>query len=147
MQREIKISFKAILAGCAADVFSTAVLFSVLSYYVMVQKGFKDSSSPEILGLQISNAIHDSPVLFGIQTAIGLGCSILGGYVAGRVAKQDEVENAIAASLIFVAFGIYAIIAGSTDAIALNVFSTLITPFFYRLGAQVRIRQVAKRSR
>lgn len=146
MQREIKISFRAVLAGGAADVLSTIVLFSLLSSYVMITNGFTETK-PEILGPQISNAIHNSSILFGFQTVIGLICSILGGYIAARVAKQDEVENAIAASLIFVIFGIYTILADTTDALALNVFSTLITPFFYRLGAQVRIKQLAKPSK
>ena len=111
----------------------------------MIEKGFTDNK-PEILGPQIENAIRDSPVLFGVQTALGLGCSILGGYIAARLAKQDEMENAIAASLISVAVGIYLLIAGDPDSIWLTAFSTAITPFFYRLGAQARIKEVTKKS-
>src|SRR4051812_22208984 len=98
VQREIKISVKAVLAGGAADLLSTIVMFSVLSTYIVLKNGFTEER-PEILGPLISNIIHKSPVLFGLQTAIGLICSILGGYIAARVAKQDEIENAIAASL------------------------------------------------
>ncbi len=130
--------------GGLVDLLSTGLLTGLLSAYVMMQKGLTDNK-PETLEPQIENAIHSSPVLFGIQTALGLGCSILGGYVAARVAKQDEIENAIAASLIFVSLGVYALIAGSEESIWLNAFSTVITPFFYRLGAQARIRELAKK--
>lgn len=145
MQREIKISFKAILAGCAADVFSTRLLFGLLGWFVVLKYGFNETN-PQIFVPQIVNAIGKSPVLFGINTMIGLVCSILGGYVAARVAKQNEVENAIAASLVVVTFDVYVILVGDPSSLALNVFFTLITPFFYRLGAQARIQQIAKRS-
>ncbi len=145
MQRTVKISIKAILAGGAADLLSTAVFSGLLASYIVIHNGITETR-PEILGPRINDLIHASTVLFGAQTVIGITCSILGGYVAARVAKQDEIVNAIAASLTFVGLGIYTLIFGSEESALLNAFSTLITPFFYRMGAQVRVKQVAKRT-
>jgi len=144
IKKEIKISVKAVLIGGAVDVLGSIVLVSLLCTYVAIANGMSDGR-PEAVAAMIRNIIHKSPLLFGIQTTMGLICSILGGYVAARVAGEDEVENAIAASLIFVIFGIYALVAGGEDAVLLNAFSTIITPFFYRLGAQARIKQLTKR--
>jgi len=143
LKKEIKISVKAVLAGGATDVLGSIILVSLLCTYVAIANGMSDGR-PEAVAPLIRNIIHKSPLLFGIQTTMGLICSILGGYVAARVAGEDEVENAIAASLIFVVFGIYALVAGGEDAMLLNAFSTVITPFFYRLGAQARIKQLTK---
>jgi len=134
IKREIKISIKAVLAGGAADVLGSIILVSLLCTYVALANGMTDGR-PEVVAPMIRNIIHKSPLLFGIQTTMGLLCSILGGYIAARIAGEDEVENAIAASLVFVFFGIYALVAGGEDAVWLNAFSTIITPFFYRLGA------------
>jgi len=144
VQKEIRISIKAVLLGGAADLFLTFLLVSVLSTYVIMRNDLQELR-PEILGPQVFNIIHKNPALFAIQVAVGLMSSILGGYIAARIAQQSEIENAVAASMIFVAFGVYSVIAGNSDAVWLNAFSTVITPFFYHLGAQARIKQLAKK--
>jgi len=144
IKREIKISIKAVFAGGAVDVLGSIILISLLCTYVAIANGMSEGR-PEVIAPMIRNIIHKSPLLFAIQTTMGLLCSILGGYVAARTAGEDEVENAIAASLIFVVFGIYALVAGGEDAVWLNAFSTIITPFFYRLGAQARMAQIKRK--
>jgi len=144
MKKEIRISIKAVAAGAAADVIGWIILASILFTYLAIGHGMSEAR-PEVAAPMINNIIHKSPLLFGIQTTIGLVCSIIGGYVAARIAGGDEVENAIATSLIFVVFRLYGLVADGEDEVWLNAFFTIITPFFYRLGAQARIRQLLKR--
>lgn len=144
MKREISISFMAILAGCFTDLVLTNVLMIMFGVYLEIMLGMTEAR-PEVIEYVLSGAIHKSPLLFAIQTTIGLGCSIFGGYVTARVAGEDEVENAIAASLISVLLGVYGLIFGSRDLFWMGAFFTAITPLFYRLGAQVRVRQKINR--
>src|SRR5690348_6389661 len=101
LKREIKISIKAVLLGGGVDLLLSLVLSSLVSTYVAITNGLSDDK-PEVVWTMVRNIIHQSPLLFGISTALGLISSMLGGYVAARIAGEDEVENAIAASLVFV---------------------------------------------
>src|SRR5438132_13597391 len=71
MKKEIKISIKAVLAGGAVDVLGSIILVSLLCTYVAIVNGMSDGK-PEMVAPLIRNIIHKSPVLFGIQTTMGL---------------------------------------------------------------------------
>lgn len=140
MKREFRISLAAVFIGGLVDVISTNLLVNFLFAYVVIDKGFPVDKIAEIFP-QISNIIHSSSILFAVQTVFELLGSILGGYVAARIAGEDEVPNAIAASIVMVAIGIFEIITGPVESIPLAGFGIVITPWFYRLGALVRVQQ------
>ena len=47
---------------------------------------------------------------------LGSACSVLGGYVAARIAKRDELLNGALSAVLCIAFGVYAWIKGIGDA-------------------------------
>ena len=53
----------------------------------------------------IASLIHSSAWLYGLQLTIGLGCSVLGGYVAAWIAKHDEPLNGLLSSFLCAAIG------------------------------------------
>lgn len=143
-KREVSISLAAVLAGAVADFFVTNVLFVIFANLVAI--GYDVTNArPDWAEYVVVNAIRDNPILFAGQTLLGIACSVLGGYIAARVAGIDEVENAFAASLLTVALNVYIMIAGDHSGLPLNIYFTLITPLFYRLGAQIRLVQLSRR--
>jgi hypothetical protein len=95
----------------------------------------------------VVDAIHGSVALFSLQLLIGFGCSALGGYIAARIAKHDELLNGAIASWLCVAIGIYSLTTGhATGSIATHVGMIALTPVCYLLGAYLRLRAVRARA-
>lgn len=74
------IKFKAILAGAIVDNAGTLLLMTTLAA-MLVSTGLTED---EVMGRMKST----DGLLLGL--ILGLGCTALGGYLAGRVAKQAE---------------------------------------------------------
>jgi hypothetical protein len=89
--------------------------------------------------------IRASPFLYGLQSAIGLACSVLGGYVAARVAKHDELLNGLLACSLPVVLGVYSL---ATDAgpLLLPVLLLIASPLCSGLGGHVRLVQIRGRA-
>jgi hypothetical protein len=75
------IKFKAVIFGAIVDNACTLFVMTLLAT-ALVSTGL---SEDEVMGRMKST----SGLLLGL--IIGLGCTFLGGYVAGRMAKQAEV--------------------------------------------------------
>jgi len=93
-----KISIKAIVAGAILDNATTLFLMTFLAA-ALVSTGI---SEDEVMSRMKST----NGLLLGL--IIGLGCTVLGGYVAGRMATQAEVLHgslvAVAGMLIAIIF-------------------------------------------
>src|ERR1700751_3922643 len=91
-------------------------------------------------------SIRASPFLYGLQSAIGLACSVLGGYVAARVARHDELLNGLLASFLPVVLGIYSL-ATSEDRgpLLLPLLLLIAGPLCSSLGGHVRLIQLRGR--
>jgi hypothetical protein len=137
-----KVSVKAVLIGGITDVVLSAILGIPLGIYVMASRGIFGLPKEQMQAATVS-AIHGSAGLYAIQLIIGLGCSVLGGYVAARIAKHDELLNGIVASWLCVAFGIYSLAAGkSSEPVVLVLLLIAVTPACYLLGSYFRLRSV-----
>jgi hypothetical protein len=76
-------AFKAVAFGFAADIGGTLLAAVVL-----------------VVVLGASGASADDPWLFYVGALVGLGFSVLGGYVCARIARRDEMKlGAILAGL------------------------------------------------
>src|SRR5215470_15011360 len=108
-----KISVKGVLIGAVVDVVASGIAGVPLVLYVMTQMG----DPPAAQGQQnpttaIMSLIHADATLRSIQLTLGLACSILGGYVAARIAKHDEVLNGALSSFPCILLGIYSAASG-----------------------------------
>jgi hypothetical protein len=95
--------------GGITDVVATSILAIPVVVYVMVK--FDLLRTPHDPSA-ITNAIHASPSLYGLQLLIGFGCSVLGGYVAAWIAKHDELLNGALSSSLCIAIGVYSFARG-----------------------------------
>lgn len=109
-----KLSVKGALIGGVLDVVASGILGVPLVMYVIASRNLV-GLPPEQLKRSLSATIHASPSLYATQLAIGIVCTILGGYVAGRLAKHDQILNGVASSGVCMLVGIYSIASGKSS--------------------------------
>jgi hypothetical protein len=112
-----KISFKGVVIGAIIDIVSSNLLFIPLLVFASVKYNLASVPKAQI-ATELARHLHGDSVMFGLQVLTGCSCSLLGGYVAARVAKHDGVLNGALSSFLCVSCGIYAMFA-STIAIPL----------------------------
>jgi hypothetical protein len=98
-------AFKAVTLGLVADIggtFAVTVVFLLL--YGMVL-GVSGASVEEILAT-VDFTSTDSWQFYA-STALGLGCSVLGGYVCARVARRDEMKLGAITALLSAALAMF----------------------------------------
>ena len=95
----------------------------------------------------VTAAIRASPFLYGLQSVIGLACSVLGGYVAARVAKHDELLNGLLASSLPVVLGVYSLAADKDSGpLLLPVLLLIASPLCSGFGGHLRLVQIRGRA-
>jgi hypothetical protein len=85
MWNERGISPKAVLFGFLADIGSSLVGSCIIGGVIGVILVARGASPDEV------NAQSQEPIVLVLSLALGLACTVLGGYVAGRVAGRSEV--------------------------------------------------------
>src|ERR1700690_3317655 len=103
-----RVSFVGVAIGGITDVVASSLLAIPLVIYVTVKYDLLHAPGGSAA---IAASIHSSAWLYGLQLAIGLGCSVLGGYIAARTAKHDELLNGLLSSFLCTAIGVYSISA------------------------------------
>jgi hypothetical protein len=88
---------KAVVAGAVTDTVCTTFILSLL----MVSLTAAGISESEILVRMKS----PSGLLLGL--IIGLGCTVLGGYVAGRIARRSEAALGASVAVVGMVFGAF----------------------------------------
>ncbi len=84
------IKIKAVLVGAVADNVGTLFLMTLLAS-ALVSTGLSET---EVM-IRIKST---SGLLLGL--IIGLGCTVLGGYIAGRMAGREEILHGVAVAVI-----------------------------------------------
>jgi uncharacterized membrane protein YfcA len=80
--------------------------------YVMLRLDLSHLSSAQAKAA-IATAIQNNVPLYTTQLLIGLACSVLGGYVAARLARREELLNGALSSFLCVALGVYMVASGN----------------------------------
>jgi hypothetical protein len=138
----VRVSIIPVVIGGITDVVSTSILALPVTIYVMVKHDlFHSATGPTAL----PSLIRSSGWLYGLQLGIGLGCSALGGYVAARLAKHDELLNGLLSSFLCTAIGIYSVMSGKgSESLIVQIFLFAAAPVFALLGGY--LRQIQKRT-
>ena len=85
----------AVLAGAVTDVVSsnlTTGCYAVIATVTAVKPLLDQGLSPQAATTQLTSQLASSPIIF----VLGFLCSVLGGYVSGRLARYHEVKHALA---------------------------------------------------
>ena len=134
----IKVSFRGVVVGGIVDVVASGLLGVPLVIYVMLKHDLLHSPPSSAA---ITSALHASG-LYGLQLAIGLSCSVLGGYIAASIAKHDELLNGLLSSFLCTALGAYSVFSGkASESPRTQTLLLIASPAFAFLGGYLRQRQ------
>ena len=100
-----RISIWAVFVGGIADIVATNLLqIPVLLLWVMPNMAGHSGAE---FAAAVKKALASDQVLFGLLFLLGGLCSVLGGYIAARIAKRSEVLNGALAAWLCVAIGVF----------------------------------------
>ena len=91
----------------------------------------------------VKNAIENNPMLYGTMFFLGSLCSIVGGYVAARIAKKSELLNGACAAWLCILIGIYGLFTGGHSPI-LTIITIPLSAALGAIGGWLRQRQTGK---
>ena len=135
----IRVSILGIVIGAIVDVVASGLLGIPLVIYVMVKYDLLHAPPGSAA---IASSIHANGWLYGVQLAIGLSCSVLGGYIAASIAKHDELLNGLLSSFLCTAIGVYFIFLGkASESVLIQILLLIASPAFAFLGGYLRQRQ------
>jgi len=99
-----KVSVKGVLIGGIVDVCSSFLMGIPFAIFALSKVDVAHTPKDQI-GPAIMAVTRGIPWLYGAELLVGLACSVLGGYVAGWLAKHDELLNGTLSSFLCVALG------------------------------------------
>jgi hypothetical protein len=138
-----RISLKGVTIGSIVDIVSTEVILLPVMIYFVVSSGLP----PDRLAGSASEIPRASTPFLVCSTILGSLCSVLGGYIAARIAKHDEVLNGALSSILCVGSGVYALLSGGASGhIWLHLVYLPLSPALGALGGFLRARQIARRA-
>jgi hypothetical protein len=132
------LSPKAVVLGGVTDLVLSGLLGIPFTIYVMRFQHLLSLPKEQLSQATIS-AVHGSTILFSIQLVIGLACSVVGGYVAARIARSSFILNGVLAAWLCVGIGVYSMVSGKYQGSpVVHLLLIGITPFAYLVGARLR---------
>jgi len=141
LQRQpgVRVSIVGVVIGGITDVVSSSLLAIPVVIYVMVKYDLLHApNGPAAL----ASSIHSNAWLYGLQLTIGLGCSVLGGYVAAWIAKHDEPLNGLLSSFLCTAIGVYSVFSGKdSQSVLVQILLLTAAPAFAFFGGYLRQTQ------
>lgn len=134
-----KLSPDAILIGSLVDVLGTSIASIPVVIYVLLKIDFAIESIP-----QLQNLLLTDPVAVTYGWIVGSAFSVLGGYVAARMAKQHLLVHAALTSV----FCIFTAVSSLNGLIATvptyTVLALFATPLLTLIGGYIRLRQTGQ---
>lgn len=105
MKKSGLINIKAITAGFVAD-FVASTLFSIalslLAVFIIAGKGYEGDDLERML----HSVMNDVPYRT-FSLVAGLGFTLLGGYIAGRLARGGEIFHSGVVGVLNIIFGLF----------------------------------------
>jgi hypothetical protein len=96
------ISFKGVIIGSVVDIVGTNIWLFVGSMYLAIKRQLY--TLPFVERPNELRALHDEPIVQAFDVVVGAGFSIVGGYLAARIAARHERLNATLNSFFPVSF-------------------------------------------
>lgn len=136
-----RVSQNGVIVGAVTDIAATAITGVVLMVYI----GYSPSLATvplEARGQAIVDMIQSQPALYLTSLLLGSLCSILGGYVAARIARQEELLNGALSSFLCVGLGVYELLRPSgSQAPWSHILAFVASPALGALGGYLSKRR------
>lgn len=140
-----RVSLVGVLVGGITDIATTNIAAVPL---VLAEAVYLRMRAPELDQTKaLLSALHTDPVMRASILVVGGLCSILGGYVAARIAKRAELLNGALSSVLGAGLSILAIVTGrSHEPLAQSILAIAVSPVLGAIGGYVCIRRSSRRS-
>lgn len=136
-----KISVKGVVVGALVDVVGTNIWFVVLVFYLASK--YQIYLLPQAQQMnQLKHLMVQDPVLNVLNLLIGGGFSVVGGYIAARIAKRNELLNGALSSFLCLLFALFAITKAPVSQILIGIFANPLLGF---VGGYLQLRVKKKR--
>lgn len=133
-----KLSYKGIVIGSISDIVLTNLFTIPLLVYIVYHMGSSEMPSGKMLMQELNENSYYSTIAF----SIGSICSVIGGYIAAKIAKVNELLHGALASFLCVSTGIYSIFTGTSKyTLTMHLLIILFTIALSTLGGYLRLRQ------
>jgi hypothetical protein len=120
------------------------VLGIPIGIYALSKVDFAHMPSNQVAAA-MTTAMSASVSIYIIQMVVGLVCSALGGYVAAKLAKHDELLNGTLSAFLCTAIGIYSIAAGKdSHSLTVQMLMFIGSPAFAFIGGYLALLQRRK---
>lgn len=137
-------SVVAVAVGGVADIVATNLLMLPVVVYIAAARGGLTAGGSGTTPLV--EAIEASTALRLLSLALGIGASIIGGYVAARIARRGHVRHGAFSSWLCEAMGFAALFGGDTTPWWQHVLYAAGSPAAGAVGGYLR-RLQAERAR
>jgi hypothetical protein len=138
-----QISLKGVAIGGIVDVVSSSIAGVPLIIFAMGRSNISSLPEGQRVGALVA-ALH-TPGMGVVTWVIGAACSVLGGYVAARIAKRAEVMNGALSAWLCILMGVYGMVSDATATSPLHQLANfLLSPALSALGGYLRLRQVSQ---
>jgi hypothetical protein len=139
-----RVVVRSVLVGGLIDAFCSSFLGAVSVVVVLLILSIAHTP-PDSVAAVTSDIVHANPLFIAAQVVIGAGCSLLGGYIAARLAGHDERLNGAASSVVSLVSGIVAIALGhDPQQLTLHVLILPVKPALGYVGGYLRASQVRR---
>ena len=119
------------------------VLALPVTFYVMSRLDIAHIPQDR-LAAALTAAMKRNPLIYGIQLALGMACSVLGGYVAGLIARHDHMLNGALSSWLCLALGIYTLAGGkNSHSVGMEILMLASSPVLALCGGYIANRRRA----
>ena len=110
MEKEKKISIKAIVVGLITDIggsLITGIIVGIIFGVIISASQVKQGVPPaELRNVDYEGILRANPVFYPLSVMVALGFTFLGGWVTGRIAKTKEILNATIMGLLSLVIGL-----------------------------------------
>ena len=132
-----KLSFKGIIIGAIINVAGTGVWGIVVGMYIATKYQTHTLSYAEQMS-RAGDLLAQEPIVMVLNTIIGGGSTILGGYIAARIASHNELLNGTLSSFLCVLIALIAIGSSSMVGVLIGAIANPVLGF---VGGYLRLRQ------
>jgi hypothetical protein len=136
-----RISLKGVTIGNIVDIVSTEIILLPVMIYIVASSGLP----PDRIADSASAILKASAPFLVWSCILGGLCSVLGGYIAARISKHDEVLNGALSAILCVGSGVHALLSGGASGhVWLHLAYLPLSPALGALGGFLRARQIAR---
>lgn len=140
-----RISIAAVAAGGVVDIVATNLAMLPFIIHALTTTDLLERPEAEQVAM-FTRAFEDSSGLFATALLLGSACSVIGGWVAARMARREHILHGALSGWACVAFGIAGLFGPATTVSAWEHAAYLVlTPTLGALGGAIRARQESRR--